>query len=53
MATPIEDLKMWLTDNKLQFIDPSTWAEQAQLVDAGKTVEFEALKQTLKAGKRT
>jgi predicted flap endonuclease-1-like 5' DNA nuclease len=53
IATPIEDIKTWLKDNKLQFVDPTTWAEQAQLLDAGKMVEFETLKQSLKGGKRT
>jgi large subunit ribosomal protein L21 len=53
IATPVEDIKTWLKDNKLAFIDPTTWAEQAQLVDAGKLVEFETLKQQLKGGKRT
>jgi predicted flap endonuclease-1-like 5' DNA nuclease len=52
IATPIEDIKTWLKDNKLQFVDPTTWAEQAQLLDAGKMVEFETLKQSLKGGKR-
>jgi large subunit ribosomal protein L17 len=53
IATPVETIKMWLTENKLQFIDPTTWAEQAQLVDAGKMSAFEALKQALKGGKRS
>jgi predicted flap endonuclease-1-like 5' DNA nuclease len=52
IATPIEDIKTWLKANKLQFVDPTTWAEQAQLLDAGKTVEFETLKNELKGGKR-
>jgi predicted flap endonuclease-1-like 5' DNA nuclease len=53
MSTPIEDIKAWLKDNKLPFIDPTTWATQAELLDAGKMVEFEVLKQELKGGKRT
>jgi hypothetical protein len=36
----------------MPFVDPTTWAEQAQLADAGKTAEFEALKSSLKGGKR-
>jgi predicted flap endonuclease-1-like 5' DNA nuclease len=52
IATPVENIKIWLKENKLPFIDPTTWAEQAQLVDAGKMVEFEALKKVLKNGKR-
>lgn len=49
---PVENIKTWLKENKLQFIDPTTWAEQAKLADEGKMVEFEALKKELKGGKR-
>jgi predicted flap endonuclease-1-like 5' DNA nuclease len=52
IATPVETLKAWLKENKLPFIDPTTWAEQAQLVDTNKLTEFEALKKELKNGKR-
>jgi predicted flap endonuclease-1-like 5' DNA nuclease len=52
IASPVEDIKTWLKENKLQFIDPTTWAEQAKLADEGKMVEFEDLKKTLKASKR-
>lgn len=51
-ATPLENLKTWLKENKMPFVDPRSWAEQAQLADAGKTAEFEALKKELKGGKR-
>jgi predicted flap endonuclease-1-like 5' DNA nuclease len=53
IAMPVETLKAWLKENKLPFIDPTTWAEQAQLVDTNKLTEFEALKKELKNGKRT
>jgi large subunit ribosomal protein L17 len=52
IATPVENIKTWLKENKLPFIDPSTWAEQAQLINAGKMEEFEDLKKVLKNGKR-
>jgi predicted flap endonuclease-1-like 5' DNA nuclease len=52
IATPVENIKTWLKENKLPFIDPTTWAEQAQLVDTGKISEFEDLKKVLKNGKR-
>jgi hypothetical protein len=52
IATPIEDLKKWLKENKMPFVDPTTWAEQAQLADEGKMVAFEALKKQLKNGKK-
>jgi hypothetical protein len=52
IATPVENLKTWLKENKMQFVDPTSWAEQAGLADTGKMTELEALKKELKNGKR-
>jgi predicted flap endonuclease-1-like 5' DNA nuclease len=52
IATPVENLKTWLKENKMQFVDPTSWAEQAGLADTGKLLELEALKIELKNGKR-
>ncbi len=52
ITTPVEDIKTWLKGHKMPFINPTTWAEQAQLADEGKIEAFEALKKALKGGKR-
>jgi predicted flap endonuclease-1-like 5' DNA nuclease len=42
-----------LEKSGLQFIDPSSWNEQARLAAEGKMADFEALKESLRAGRKT
>ncbi len=51
-ATDVRELKAILDPAKLQFIDPSTWAEQAKLAAAGKFDELKVLTDSLKGGRR-
>ena len=51
-ATDVSELKAILDPAKLQFIDPSTWAEQAKLAAAGKFDELKVLTDSLKGGRR-
>jgi predicted flap endonuclease-1-like 5' DNA nuclease len=45
-------LKEILEANELQFMDPSTWPEQAKLAAEGKTEELKALQDSLKGGRK-
>jgi predicted flap endonuclease-1-like 5' DNA nuclease len=51
-ATDVSELKAILDPARLQFIDPSTWAEQAKLAAAGKFDELKVLTDSLKGGRR-
>lgn len=51
-SADLDQIKELLANSGLQFIDPSTWKEQAALAAEGKHAEFEALKQQLKGGRR-
>lgn len=48
----VETLKEILIANRLKFINPSTWAEQAQLVIDGKMDDLKMLQEQLKGGRR-
>lgn len=49
----IEHLRQILQANHLNFINPDTWPEQAQLAAAGHWSDLEALQNELKGGRRT
>ena len=51
-ATDVNELKAILEPAKLQFVDPSSWAEQAKLAAEGKFDELKTLAGSLKAGRR-
>ncbi len=51
-ASNFETLKGILVTNRLQFLDPTTWPQQAQLVVDGKMDELKALQEQLKGGKK-
>jgi large subunit ribosomal protein L21 len=51
-ATDVNQLKAILDPAKLQFLDPSTWAEQAKLAAEGKFDELKVLTDSLKGGRR-
>jgi predicted flap endonuclease-1-like 5' DNA nuclease len=46
-------LRALLDSNRLRFIDPGSWAEQARLAAEGKTDELAALQKALTAGRRS
>jgi predicted flap endonuclease-1-like 5' DNA nuclease len=48
----VSELKAILDPAGLQFIDPSTWAEQAKLAADGKFDELKTLTDSLKGGRR-
>ena len=48
----ISELKAILEPAKLQFIDPSTWADQAKLAAEGKFDELKVLTDSLKGGRK-
>ncbi len=48
----VERLSQILQENRLNFINPSTWPEQARLAADGRWQELEALHNELKAGRR-
>lgn len=50
--TEISRLKEILAANDLQFIDPSSWPEQAKLAAEGKSEELKALQDRLKGGRK-
>lgn len=45
-------LKEILEANSLQFMDPTSWPEQAKLAAEGKTDELKALQEALKGGRK-
>ncbi len=47
-----ETLKGILVANRLQFLDPSSWPQQAQLVVEGKMDELKTLQEELKGGRK-
>jgi len=49
----IEHLRQIMQANHLNFINPETWPEQAQLAAGGRWSELEALQNELKGGRRT
>jgi predicted flap endonuclease-1-like 5' DNA nuclease len=49
----VERLSQILQGNRLNFINPSTWPEQARLAADGRWQELEALQNELKGGRRT
>ena len=51
-ASRTSELKAILDPAKLQFIDPSTWAEQAKLAADGKFDELKELTDRLKGGRK-
>ena len=51
LATP-DELKDILRKNRLQMMNPSTWAEQAKLIVDGKFDELKHLQEVLKGGRR-
>ncbi len=50
--TDIHTLSLLLEANSMQYMDPSTWPEQAMLAAEGKWDEFEKLTADLKGGRR-
>lgn len=52
VKTPIDAMRQILKSHKLYVINPTTWAEQAQLVIDNKMDELKALQSVLKYGKR-
>jgi predicted flap endonuclease-1-like 5' DNA nuclease len=48
----VEQLRKILKENRLNFINPSTWAEQARLAAGGRWQDLEALQNKLKGGQR-
>ncbi len=51
-AAQVGELKAILEPAGLQFMDPSTWAEQARLAAAGKFDELKQLTDSLKGGRK-
>lgn len=51
-TSDVDSLKILLRKNRLQMINPTTWAEQAQLIVDGKFDELKTLQDSLKGGKR-
>jgi large subunit ribosomal protein L21 len=51
--TEVERLNELLQANRLNFINPSTWPEQARLAAVGRWQDLEALQNELKGGRRT
>jgi len=51
-VTQVSELKAILDPARLQFIDPSTWAEQAKLAAEGKFDELKTFTANLKGGRR-
>ena len=51
-ASQTSELKAILEPAKLQFIDPSTWADQAKLAAEGKFDELKVLTDSLKGGRK-
>lgn len=54
-ATPVDEVRRILADAGITgaFGDPTTWAEQARLAQAGKWEELQALQDRLKGGRTT
>jgi predicted flap endonuclease-1-like 5' DNA nuclease len=48
----VEQLRKILHENRLNFINPSTWPEQARLAAGGRWQDLEALQGKLKGGQR-
>lgn len=48
----VEQIRQILKENRLNFINPSTWAEQARLAAGGRWQELDALQNKLKGGQR-
>jgi predicted flap endonuclease-1-like 5' DNA nuclease len=48
----VEQLRKILKENRLNFINPSTWPEQARLAAGGRWQDLEALQGRLKGGQR-
>jgi predicted flap endonuclease-1-like 5' DNA nuclease len=48
----VEQLRKILHENRLNFINPSTWPEQARLAADGRWQDLEALQSKLKGGQR-
>ena len=48
----VEQLRKILKENRLNFINPSTWAEQARLAAGERWQDLEALQSKLKGGQR-
>ena len=51
-ATDVSELKAILDPAGLQFIDPSSWGEQAKLAAEGKFDELKTLTASLKGGRK-
>jgi predicted flap endonuclease-1-like 5' DNA nuclease len=51
-VTPVSELKAILAPAGLQFIDPSSWGEQAKLAAEGKFDELKILTNTLRGGRK-
>jgi predicted flap endonuclease-1-like 5' DNA nuclease len=49
----VEQLSQILQENRLNFINPSTWPEQARLAADGRWQDLQALQNELKGGRRT
>jgi predicted flap endonuclease-1-like 5' DNA nuclease len=49
----VEQLNQILQENRLNFINPSTWPEQARLAADGRWQDLEAWQNELKGGRRT
>jgi predicted flap endonuclease-1-like 5' DNA nuclease len=51
-GTDVEQLRKILHENRLNFINPSTWPEQARLAADGRWQDLEAFQNELKGGQR-
>jgi predicted flap endonuclease-1-like 5' DNA nuclease len=51
-SADVSRLKDILEANDLQFMDPTSWPEQAKLAAEGKTEELKALQDSLKGGRK-
>ena len=51
-ASELDTLNQILDSNKLQFLDPTTWPEQASLAAEGKMDELQELMDNLKGGRK-
>ena len=51
-ASNFETLKGILVANRLQFLDPTSWPQQAQLVVEGKMDDLKTLQEQLKSGRK-
>jgi large subunit ribosomal protein L21 len=51
-AADVSNLEEILEDNKLQFLDPTSWPEQAKLASEGKMDDLQELMENLQGGRK-